>query len=253
MPYATASKTKIYYETWGSHGEWVTLLTGTSRTLSDFRGLARFLEPTYQLVAIDNRGAGKTEAIENFTLEEAAGDVVAVWRDLRLSSSHLLGMSYGGALALAVAKKTPSFLRSLLLVSTAPSSSWIPQKEIDVSFDRYFSPRFLEKSPLIAKALKVELSRAFREERGLRGIQFQREALREFDFTSTLPQLSIPILVLHGDADQIISVEAAKASAKAAKNSTLEVYPEIGHLMLVEAPKRFYASVKEFLDEKARN
>jgi non-heme chloroperoxidase len=58
------------------------------------------------------------------------------------------------------------------------------------------------------------------------------KAFSETDFTEDLKKIEIPTLVMHGDDDQIVPIQAAGiASAKILKNSTLKVYPGYPHGM----------------------
>ena len=52
------------------------------------------------------------------------------------------------------------------------------------------------------------------------------------DFTEDLKSINVPVLVLHGDDDQIVPIGAsAMLSSKLVKNSTLKVYPGLPHGM----------------------
>jgi non-heme chloroperoxidase len=56
------------------------------------------------------------------------------------------------------------------------------------------------------------------------------KAFSETDFTEDLKKFDIPTLVVHGDADQVVPIEAAGiASAKLVKGSQLKVYPGAPH------------------------
>jgi len=56
------------------------------------------------------------------------------------------------------------------------------------------------------------------------------KAFSETDFTEDLKKIDIPMLVLHGDDDQIVPIDAsAKAAAKILKNAKLVVYPGAPH------------------------
>jgi len=58
------------------------------------------------------------------------------------------------------------------------------------------------------------------------------KAFSETDFTEDLKKIDIPVLVMHGDDDQIVPIGAAGLmSAKILKNATLKVYPGFPHGM----------------------
>ena len=58
------------------------------------------------------------------------------------------------------------------------------------------------------------------------------KAFSETDFTEDLKKIEIPVLVLHGEDDQIVPIDAAgRSSAKILKNATLKTYPGFPHGM----------------------
>jgi non-heme chloroperoxidase len=58
------------------------------------------------------------------------------------------------------------------------------------------------------------------------------KAFSETDFTEDLQMIDVPVLVMHGDDDQIVPIaDAALLSAKLLKKSTLKVYPGLPHGM----------------------
>lgn len=58
-------------------------------------------------------------------------------------------------------------------------------------------------------------------------------AFSQTDFTKDLKKISVPVLVLHGDDDQVVPFEiSGKLSAELVQNGTLKVYPGYSHGML---------------------
>ncbi len=79
-----------------------------------------------RLIFIDERGSGKSQALENAkgsTVENMVEDVEAVRQGLELGKISLLGHSYGGVLAQAYALKYQNNLTHLILASTFPSTT----------------------------------------------------------------------------------------------------------------------------------
>jgi 3-oxoadipate enol-lactonase len=74
----------------------------------------------FRIVAIDNRGAGRSDKpFGRYTLEQMADDAVAVLDDAGIDSAHVMGASMGGAIAQLLAIRHPTRVRSLVLVCTA--------------------------------------------------------------------------------------------------------------------------------------
>jgi pimeloyl-ACP methyl ester carboxylesterase len=75
----------------------------------------------YRLIRMHRRGyAGSSNAIAPFTMADQAADVIALLDALEIESAHLVGHSYGGAVALQAAATAPKRIDSLVLVESAP-------------------------------------------------------------------------------------------------------------------------------------
>lgn len=76
--------------------------------------------PWYQAIALDNRGAGRSDKPHGpYTLEQMADDAIAVLDEVGAETAHVVGASMGGAISQIVAVKYPERLRSLTLACTA--------------------------------------------------------------------------------------------------------------------------------------
>jgi len=250
MPILERQNAKINYEVWGEGSqEWITLVNGHSRTLNDFRSMGRFfVERGYRVLAMDNRGAGKTEFTGDFTLEDSSDDIVALWDAVGCPKSHLLGISYGGTLAITTALRAPTRLRSLTLVSTACAAEWVklePGAE-EPDLDRYFSPKFMAEHKILVHSLAREMGKAFRDPSLRDGAKSQRKAMLGFNFVPHLEKIKVPTLVIHGDADGVVDVGAATVLAQGISGAQLQLFPDTGHLLLAESPRKMYEVVFQF-------
>jgi pimeloyl-ACP methyl ester carboxylesterase len=67
------------------------------------------------------------------------------------------------------------------------------------------------------------------------------------DSTALLPQIDRPVLVIHGQDDQLIPSREAEATHAALPNARLVLVPNAGHLLNLEQPETFNAEVRTFL------
>jgi pimeloyl-ACP methyl ester carboxylesterase len=67
------------------------------------------------------------------------------------------------------------------------------------------------------------------------------------DSKETLGQISVPTLIIHGQEDQIITMDESRTMHTGIQNSQLEIIPNAGHLPTLEQPKVFNRSVASFL------
>jgi len=74
------------------------------------------------------------------------------------------------------------------------------------------------------------------------------KAFSETDFTADLKRFDVPTLILHGDDDQIVPIDAAgRLSAKIVKNAKLKVYPGASHAMCIVNADEVNADLLAFL------
>lgn len=122
MPYArTSDGIRVHYEVLGRAGSPAVLMIQGLGADKHGWDMQRFLLAAfYRVIAIDNRGAGRSDKpFGHYSLEQMADDAVAVLDDVGVDAAHVVGASMGGAIAQIVALKHPDRVRSLTLVCTA--------------------------------------------------------------------------------------------------------------------------------------
>ena len=83
---------------------------------------------------------------------------------------------------------------------------------------------------------------------GFNGIYDCIKAFSETDFTEDLKKFNVPTLILHGDDDQIVPIDAsAKLSSKLIKNAELKIYKGAPHGMCSTSKDQVNADLLDFL------
>ena len=122
MAYARSSDgIRLHYEVLGrSSAPAVLMIQGLG---ADKHGwdMQRFvLAARYRVIALDNRGAGRSDKpFGHYSLEQMADDAIAVLDQVGVEQAHVVGASMGGAISQIVALKYPERVRSLTLACTA--------------------------------------------------------------------------------------------------------------------------------------
>src|SRR2546422_2008504 len=111
---------KLFYRTYGTttKGTVLCLHGGQGMTHDYLLSLEDLAQFGYRVVFIDQLGCGKSErprGTDLYTIAHNVEEVEAVRKALRLGKVHLMGSSYGGALAIATALKYQRDLRSLVI------------------------------------------------------------------------------------------------------------------------------------------
>jgi 3-oxoadipate enol-lactonase len=87
---------------------WVTFITGIANDLSLWDGQVPALAPAFRVLRYDLRGQGRTPATDPpYTIALLVADLAALWDELGVARSHVVGLGLGGALAQAVAIARP--------------------------------------------------------------------------------------------------------------------------------------------------
>ena len=222
----------------------------------------------YHVIRFDNRDVGESQHFPGvaYTLDDLAGDTVALLDELELDSVHLVGQSMGGMIAQLVATASPQRVRSLgLLFSTASIRHFIAPD--DVIAERMQSVPPTTRDEFIASYLHNEAScaspgypqdTAWIAELGGQmwdagvdpaGIDRQLQALLAYpDQVDADRAITAPTVIIAGDGDGLISYHASEELHAVIPGSTLAVLPGMGH----ELPEPLWATIADLLAANAR-
>ncbi len=137
-----------------------------------------------------------------------------------------VGASMGGGCALALERKLPGLLGALVL-SGAHAGPDAPER-------RPFREQQIAELREQGDEKKVAVVQALRDRP---------------DDRAVLASFAGPVLVVVGDSDEMVSVDAARALAESAPRGRLEVIEDAGHLTSLDQPDRFNAVLARFLEE----
>ncbi len=122
MPYVRAGDgCRIHYDVTGRASAPPVLMIqglGMDKHGWDFQRLV--FSWRYRVIALDNRGAGRSDKpYDPYTLEQMADDAIAVLDDVGIDAAHVVGASMGGAISQLIGVLHPARVRSLTLACTA--------------------------------------------------------------------------------------------------------------------------------------
>jgi pimeloyl-ACP methyl ester carboxylesterase len=216
--------------------------------------LAALAERGCQAVTMDLRDDGLSTQLADgvrYTARDIADDVVAVFDALGWSTGIVLGASMGGAFAQATAIHHPDRVRGLISVSSNPGTSlWLNRPRIGAMLRLYrvMSRRCADRDaegrrwvdafrvigspayPLDVDHWRTAGRLAHDHGRNPRGQLRQFAAARSpRDRRPQLAELRVPTLVIHGEADPMVSIRAGRATAAAIPGARFVSYPGMGH------------------------
>ncbi len=256
VPQLSRPGAELNYEVWGEDGQWVTLINGHNRSLSDFRLFGRYLvERGWRVLVLDNRGAGQTKTLAPFSMADMVNDVGALWEAEAVSRTRLLGISMGGFIAQALAVEKAARVAGLVLVSTAMNQQHIRRDDqtwtndpiaVEAKLLPYLTADFAQRNALLIRSMAKQIAKSVAEGDFARLSDMQREAMANLDLSASTSRISVPTLVIHGEEDKIIPVPAAEELAAAIRGAQLALLPGAGHLLLAERPRELYKLVADF-------
>lgn len=210
----------------------------------------------YRVIRYDARGHGRSEAPDApYTVEQLAGDALAVLDACDARRAHFCGLSLGGTIGLWLALNAPHRLASLTLCDTAARLGTIEgwQSRIqaveeggtasiaDLSMTRFFSAAFFARDPN-----EVERFRRILIETPDQGFAGCCAVLRDADFRAALGGIKVPTLVLCGAQDVPTPPADSQVLAGEIPNARL-VLVDGGHLSAIEASATFNAALLDHL------
>jgi proline iminopeptidase len=228
-----------------------------------------------QLVFYDHRGHGRSKwgPVEECTHDQLVADVEGVRTALGLGPVHVLGVSWGGFIALPYAARYPASLRRLVVVGAAASHEFMAQAEAnarrdgtpaqwtayralwdgslpdDDAFRRAFdaiAPLYYHDKTRAAAGRPAGATTRYRL--AVRKFVLAREFPR-YDARPELGRIRCPTLVLVGRHDWICPVPQAEEIQRRVPGARLVVFERSGHSPHVEERERFVEEVARFLGE----
>ncbi|MFZ4382201.1 MAG: alpha/beta fold hydrolase [Sandarakinorhabdus sp.] len=206
------------------------------------------LAHSFTLVGVDRRGFGQSTASADLAAEPA--DVLAVADALGLARFHLLGMSQGGRVALALAARAPGRLLSLAFQGTALDG--VPSDDEDVPMAAMIAAARRNDLPAVRSLVRghrlMQLSNP-------RGNTLAAEILADYDardllasgsalaaFANSIVGAAFPVTAIVGmeDTNQRLANARALADAGAA---TIRL-PGAGHICNMDSPDNFNAAIR---------
>jgi non-heme chloroperoxidase len=271
MPFIkTRDGTDIYYKDWGK-GPVVTFSHGWPLTADAWEDQMVFLASHgFRVIAHDRRGHGRSGQTWNGNeMDTYADDLAALFEALDLKGAAMVGHSTGGGeVAHYIGRHGTKRVSKAVLVSavpplmlkTAANPGGLPIEVFDgirkgVADDRSQFFKDLTTPFYGANRDGAKVSQGTRDFFWLQGMMGGLKplldcikAFSETDFTEDLKKFDVPTLVIHGDDDQIVPIDAAgRMSAKLVKGATLKVYPKGSHGLATQNKDELNADLLTFI------
>ncbi len=261
----------IFFKDWGA-GQPIVFSHGWPLSADDWDNqMLFFLAKGYRVIAHDRRGHGRSSQVaDNHDMDHYADDLAAVVEHLDLHDAIHIGHSTGGGeVAHYLARHGDSRAVKAALISAVPplmvktdaNPDGLPKSVFDdlqaqLAANRSVFYRDLPSGPFYGfNRPGVESSEAIIENWWRQGMMGGAKAhydgivtFSQTDFTEDLKKITIPVLVMHSEDDQIVPyVAAGPKSAELLPNGILKTYKDFPHGMPTTHADVINADLLEFL------
>jgi pimeloyl-ACP methyl ester carboxylesterase len=271
MPRATANGIEIEYETFGDpKAAPLLLIAGLgAQMLSWDEDFCRLLAGRgFHVIRFDNRDVGLSTYVDGeYSLDDMAADAVALLDALGIRAAHVAGASMGGFIAQLVALNHPDRVLSLISMISGPNgedqvrpteegaavlTAMAPDtRDERIALGLWAKQRLLGPAdPFDAEDEERRIAAAVDRAYNPAGFGRQLQAIMGADGRlARLGSISVPALVIHGDADILVPVENGRNVAAAIPGARLLEIEGMGH----DLPRRVWPQVADAIAELARH
>lgn len=222
--------------------------TGSSRWFS------RAMEvPGFRTYALDLPNFGRSGQMPGeVDLHRYAEFLGAFMDEVGISGAIVVGHSLGGAVVQSLAVSRPELFRAMVLVdSAAPDGLFTPPERHPLILAMRADRSFLSKA--LAATVPALADQAFFESLVDDAVAMAEPAwignavaLGKFDVRASCAEVDMPVLVLWGRKDYIVTEEMARRTAAAYRGAELDIVENAGHSLPVEDPAGFVSRLVEF-------
>jgi 3-oxoadipate enol-lactonase len=220
------------------------------------------LAESFEVICPDNRGVGGSElGVEELTIDGMAGDLETLLDALDVPRLAVVGWSMGGFVAQRLAARAPERVATLALLATDPGAPDSTDADPEVwarltdhsGSAREQATRLI--SLLFPPPLAEQIDREFGEivaaaRAGLSPATLRaQEAAMDAWHRDPLPRgkapAPLPVLIAHGEADEVIPAANAKALETRWPGADVHLFPGCGHGLMAQEPGRLATLIHE--------
>ena len=254
---------RLWAGEWGNpNGQPILLIHGFMQShISWWAQLDSDLAKEFRLVAIDNRGHGRSDKPEDAAAyqdgQNWADDIAAAIKQLNLDKPILAGWSYGGLIMLDYCQRYGcediagiNFVAAGVRRITDPNAPAPPEFRkmllLDDLPERIDGTRTFLRActnlPVDRDTFETWLAFNMLVPASVRRAMFARE----LDFDPVLSSLSVPTLVTYCTADNLVPVEMGEHAVAKIHEAQVSIYQDIGHSPFFEDSARFNQELADF-------
>jgi pimeloyl-ACP methyl ester carboxylesterase len=260
----------IHYSVGGTGQQTIVLLRGLARWSAHWLGFEDLvIKQGFRVITIDNRGFGKSAGVrieKDTTIHELADDVAQIISREAPAGAHIVGLSLGAMVGLALATMKPQLVRSLMMVNSSVGGSGIarlsPKALLAIAralVSKSHGYGALSRALLSPHAGDAKLKRLATEWKKIDidaniqmiGLWRQLVAARKFLGFVEMSAISCPTTIVRCDQDQFVDPRNSDFIHKQISHSDLIRHSNAGHELAIDDPDWFVEQIKMAVDKAA--
>lgn len=255
----------IFYDVKGE-GKPILILNGIMMSTKSWEPFVHSFINDNQLIRLDFIDQGQSDKLENSVYSQAiqVEIIQALLEKLKLQKVNIVGISYGGEVAVKFACRYPSHVERLVLFNTAANTSpWLAeighswnsigktrngQHYYQATIPVIYSPSFYEEKLEWMKKREAYLIPIFSDPKFLDAMERLTNSAESYDARSALDKITAPTLIVSADEDYLTPLANQKELNELIKDSYLVLLPGVGHASMYEKPMLFTTLVLGFIN-----
>lgn len=251
--------------------ETLLLIHGFSADKDNWLFFTDYLDEKYHVIAVDLAGHGESDQdiTTTYDLVTQSQRIEAFMTGLGIDSFHIAGNSMGGNISAVFSTLYPNRIKSLALIDAAGIDGDTPSEffgyldqgqnpliatdeesfefRMDFSMSQQpFLPWPLRPAFIRETVARVDINKKIFQDMRTSQVELI-EAGFEQQITDTIAKNNIPTLIMWGEEDRVLDVSAVAAFKKLIPQAQIKIFPEVGHLPMVEIPSESAEVYQEFL------
>jgi pimeloyl-ACP methyl ester carboxylesterase len=255
---------KAYYEVHGEAEQTLVILNGIMMSCASWKPFIDYLVKHVKVVLIDFFDQGQSEYLD-FEYDQSlqVNLVCGLLEALNLTKVTLLGISYGGEIAMKVAVKSPELLDQLVLANTTAytnkqlktvGDNWVNaamtfdgRQFFKATIPPIYSTQFYERHYEWLTAREELFVKAF-DQRWYRGFVRLVHSAENHDAREAIRDIALPTLIIGSDEDMVTPTACQIELAESIKGAQYAVIKDCGHASMYEKPHAFFSIVLGFIN-----
>jgi pimeloyl-ACP methyl ester carboxylesterase/DNA-binding SARP family transcriptional activator len=239
--YARVDGVSLAYQTWGAGPATIVAIPPLAQNIEltwerpEYRTMLERLGSFARVLHFDKRGTGASDRTARMpTMDERVEDLRAVMEHAGIQRAHLLGVSEGGPMALALAATYPHLVEGVVLMSSGArihGDATPEELAAGRAWNQLFADRWGTDDSMTLEVFAPSLAsdagyrawepRYERQSASPAALRELLEMIETIDVRSLLPTITAPVLALHRRGDRAISIERSREVAAGAPSARL--------------------------------